>query len=1342
MIVKNEENNLDRCLNSIAEYVEDIVIVDTGSTDDTKKIAEKYTSKVYDFKWCNDFSKARNFSISKASNDWVLILDADEVIYEFDKEKIEKFININSKVVGRIKRINPFEDGKEIKKYIERVNRVFNKNYFHYEGIIHEQVVSKDGSQYSMKSIDIEADHIGYLNEVINGTNKLERNIDLLMEAIKSNPNDPYLYYQIGKSYYRKKDYNKAYDSFSKSVELCTDFRFEYTEDLIESYGYALLKCEKYTEAMRLDEYKNYYGDSPDYNFIMGLIYMNNGKFQQAVEYFETCIGEKEGKIEGINSYQPNYNIGVIYETLGFKEEAFGFYQRCGEYLFAKKRIEKMIDKKKEGIENSQINLKNINEVKNDIERYIEDANLAEAKMLLKEALEVSNNDLELYSMKSVIEIMENRLQDAEQTLKYSLEIDNRNFDILHNMGYLYEIKGQNQLAVDFYTKALLLSESETMQQELRGHINSIKINAFKTSIIILTYNNLDYNKICIESIRKYTKNNNYEIIVVDNNSKDGTVEWLKEQKDIKVIYNKENLGFPKGCNQGINIATGEEVLLLNNDTIVTPGWLENLRECLYSSEHIGAVGPVTNSCPNYQSIPISYASVEEMIEFAEKHNYSESKKWEERLRLIGYCMLIKKEVIDKVGLLDEIFTPGNFEDDDYSLRMRKAGYKLMLCQNSFIHHFGSASFEKISKEFSELLIKNRKKFFEKWGFDPYHIVDMEKEASEIIISEAQPNANILHIGCAGGATLLKIKSEVPSSNLYGIEECNDILVNVSNFADIKSNLVEVIKGKGKYYFDYILVSNCEYSDFEILKLSECLKEDGTMMIITSEEDKIVADKLKSDMEDIFRRLYIKSKKHKNENIIVASEVIKQEKGGKILPMKNDNISIIITVTEYAQHLDKCIESINRWSTKENGEIIIVNYGSSQQLYKLKQKNNNIIIIEGDICKGYANGINYAISIAKGRDILFIHSDVIITHNSIKKLRNSLYSFEDVGAVGPVTNKSQYNQKVQVDYNSYSDAIEFSKNYNTNDVNKIEKRIKLDNFCILIKKELVTKCENLCETYITDTCAMDDYLFRMRISGYSLLLCKDVFVHHYGDYHLLGNQTDINENLSKDEMAFRNIWGFSIGYSSMIREEIIDLIDQHENKPIKVLEVGCACGATLLQIKNRFKNAELFGIELNENAAKIAKLCANVTAENIENKILSYENNYFDYIIFADVLEHLKKPWLVLSNIRKYLKPDGKILASIPNIMHFSVIRDLLNQRWEYKDWGILDRTHYRFFTLKEVEEMFLNTGYSIAEVNNKFFIQNTEDDSFMEALVDLSEKDLSLQYKTLQYIIKACRND
>lgn len=113
-----------------------------------------------------------------------------------------------------------------------------------------------------------------------------------------------------------------------------------------------------------------------------------------------------------------------------------------------------------------------------------------------------------------------------------------------------------------------------------------------KTSIIVLTYNNLDYNQICLESIRKYTTANTYEIIVVDNNSTDGTREWLKEQNNIKPILNDENLDFPKGCNLGINASEKDnDILFLNNDTKVTPRWLDNLKICLYSDDKIGATG-------------------------------------------------------------------------------------------------------------------------------------------------------------------------------------------------------------------------------------------------------------------------------------------------------------------------------------------------------------------------------------------------------------------------------------------------------------------------------------------------------------------------------------------------------------------------------------------------------------------------------------------------------------------------------------------------------------------------------------------------------------------------------
>ena len=195
-----------------------------------------------------------------------------------------------------------------------------------------------------------------------------------------------------------------------------------------------------------------------------------------------------------------------------------------------------------------------------------------------------------------------------------------------------------------------------------------------KTSIIILTYNNLDYNIICLESIKKYTTDETYEIIVVDNNSTDGTREWLKEQTDIKFILNDENVGFPKGCNLGIKASEKDnDILFLNNDTKVTPRWLDNLKICLYSDDKIGATASITNYCSNYQSIGIPYNNMEGMIEFADKNNVSSSDKWEQKTRLVAFCMLIKREVINEIGNFDEIFTPGNYEDDDLCMRVINA---------------------------------------------------------------------------------------------------------------------------------------------------------------------------------------------------------------------------------------------------------------------------------------------------------------------------------------------------------------------------------------------------------------------------------------------------------------------------------------------------------------------------------------------------------------------------------------------------------------------------------------------------------------------------------------------
>ena len=148
IITKNEEQNLARCLKSFQNTGFELVVVDTGSTDQTKKIAAEYTENIYDFPWCDDFSSAKNFAISKATNPYVMVIDSDEYLQKIDLAGVEKMITEHPGEVGRIQRINIIsgKDGKQENK--EWINRIFAKESFHYTGRIHEQVTACDEKEY------------------------------------------------------------------------------------------------------------------------------------------------------------------------------------------------------------------------------------------------------------------------------------------------------------------------------------------------------------------------------------------------------------------------------------------------------------------------------------------------------------------------------------------------------------------------------------------------------------------------------------------------------------------------------------------------------------------------------------------------------------------------------------------------------------------------------------------------------------------------------------------------------------------------------------------------------------------------------------------------------------------------------------------------------------------------------------------------------------------------------------------------------------------------------------------------------------------------------------------
>ncbi|QGX64532.1 glycosyltransferase [Bacillus sp. ms-22] len=287
-----------------------------------------------------------------------------------------------------------------------------------------------------------------------------------------------------------------------------------------------------------------------------------------------------------------------------------------------------------------------------------------------------------------------------------------------------------------------------------------------KTSIVMLTYNELHLTKTCIDSNKQHTRSDQYELIVVDNASSDGTKEYIRELEDVVFIDNEKNQGFAKGCNQGAKRATGDSILFINNDTIVTENWLSPLKEALFASERIGMVGPVSNYVSGPQLVHPSYTDVKELPAFAKEYTAARKGQRTYVHRLVGFCLLVKRKLIKDVGFFDERFGYGSFEDDDLCLRSLLKGYQLQIVHDSFVHHHGHATFHANQEtNISTLFAENRLRFLDKWGIDlnliaphPYFAALLPKDA-----------VCVLDMGCGAGATGLELINR-QSVDMYGVE--------------------------------------------------------------------------------------------------------------------------------------------------------------------------------------------------------------------------------------------------------------------------------------------------------------------------------------------------------------------------------------------------------------------------------------------------------------------------------------------------------------------------------------------------------------------------------------------
>lgn len=334
MIVKNEEKYLSQCLNSVKDIVDEIIVVDTGSSDKTIDIAKSFGAKLYYFKWNNNFSEARNVSLKYATKDWILIMDADDEFCSEDKVKFKEIVqHLNENVIYYFETLNYCGNRPDTSNISVNLNpRLFKNNYgFLYEGEVHNQLIN-NSHECRGTSCQIRIYHYGYLESTMKDKDKRHRNITLLKDQISKNPNDGYTYFNLGNEYYALGDNEKALEFYSKAYE---DFSLNkgYSFVLITRMIIVNIDLKKYDDALQLaDKGIEYYRMSTDIYYLKGIIYEIQGKYTMAIRVFEKCIkiGNPPPEIKfiyGTESFKSSYELANIYMKLKDYKSAFKYYE-------------------------------------------------------------------------------------------------------------------------------------------------------------------------------------------------------------------------------------------------------------------------------------------------------------------------------------------------------------------------------------------------------------------------------------------------------------------------------------------------------------------------------------------------------------------------------------------------------------------------------------------------------------------------------------------------------------------------------------------------------------------------------------------------------------------------------------------------------------------------------------------------------------------------------------------------------------------------------------------------------------------------------------------------------
>ena len=404
------------------------------------------------------------------------------------------------------------------------------------------------------------------------------------------------------------------------------------------------------------------------------------------------------------------------------------------------------------------------------------------------------------------------------------------------------------------------------------------------------------------------------------------------------------------------------------------------------------------------------------------------------------------------------------------------------------------------------------------------------------------------------------------------------------------------------------------------------------------------------------------------------------------------NISVIIPVCNNLTNLQNVLALLRIYSSEFIREIIVIDNHSNAAVKNWLQIQPDIELISNSENRGAAAAFNQGAAKAKGEYLLFMHSDVYISPKAIPNALKAMQLDERIGIVGGYTNRSKQwwkNINIKGKYNSIESMADYASQRKKDSKNNTY-TVVVEDFFMMMRKVAYQAVQGFDEKFSYSSWADFDLSLRIQMAGY-LCYLVDAFVHHDVDSYN-DNNWDDRQILKDNSHYFKEKWHTDPLYAINVRLDILQFIDIAK-QGLKLLDIGCSCGGNLMTIRQVNSSADLYGIEYNEKTAKVASCYGHVQVLDVEKLECEDWYNKFDYIICGDVLEHLYNPWKTLTKLEKCLNNNGKIIISLPNINHISIIAQILSGVWNYEEAGILDKTHLRFFTLKTAIEMVEKAG-------------------------------------------------